>query len=134
MRFQRHRAAFDGGRPARYLVSTAVIAIAALLVTGGAGYALGHRHGSSAPNATSVDAGFAWDMSRHHLQGVEMADLVADHSTDPVIRSLGFDIAATQTNQVGRMQGWLSLWNLPQANPNAPMAWMGGMTDGAHAA
>jgi uncharacterized protein (DUF305 family) len=66
-------------------------------------------------------------MSRHHLQGVQMADLVATHSSDPVIRSLGFDIAHTQLDQVGRMQGWLSLWDLPVTDPNAPMAWMGGM-------
>jgi uncharacterized protein (DUF305 family) len=99
----------------------------ALLVLGGAGaVALGLGR-QVPPSATSVDAGFSWDMSRHHLQGVQMADLVATHSSDPVIRSLGFDIAHTQLNQVGRMQGWLSLWGLPTTNPNAPMAWMGGM-------
>jgi uncharacterized protein (DUF305 family) len=99
----------------------------ALVVLGGAGaVALGLGR-QAPPSADSVDAGFAWDMSRHHLQGVEMANLVATHSSDPVIRSLGFDISATQTNQVGRMQGWLSLWGLPTTDPNAPMAWMGGM-------
>jgi uncharacterized protein (DUF305 family) len=103
-----------------------VIAVA-LLVLGGAGaVALGLGR-QAPPSATSVDAGFSWDMSRHHLQGVQMADLVATHSSDPVIRSLGFDIAHTQLNQVGRMQGWLSLWGLPATDPNAPMAWMGGM-------
>lgn len=103
-----------------------VIAVALVLLGGGAAVALGiGRH--DAPSAGSVDAGFAYDMSRHHLQGVQMADLVAGHSTDPVIRSLGFDIASTQTNQVGRMQGWLSLWGLPQTNPSDPMAWMGGL-------
>ena len=39
-----------------------------------------------------------------------MANLVADHSEDPAVRGLAFDIATTQTNQVGRMQGWLALW------------------------
>jgi uncharacterized protein (DUF305 family) len=109
-----------------------VIAVA-LLVLGGAGaVALGIGR-DALPSASSVDAGFSWDMSRHHLQGVQMADLVATHSSDPVIRSLGFDIAHTQLNQVGRMQGWLSLWGLPVTDPNAPMAWMGGMPASTHA-
>jgi uncharacterized protein (DUF305 family) len=115
--------------PARSRLRTALLLVmaVALLVLGGAGaVALGLGR-QAPPTASSVDAGFSWDMSRHHLQGVEMANLVATHSSDPVIRSLGFDIAATQTNQVGRMQGWLSLWGLPTTNPNAPMAWMGGM-------
>ena len=42
-----------------------------------------------------------------------MADLAADRSHDPAIRLIAFDIASTQNNQVGRMQGWLSLWGLP---------------------
>jgi len=101
-----------------------VIAVALVLLGGAGAVALGIGR-SSSPSADSVDAGFAWDMSRHHLQGVQMANLVADRTNDPLIKSLGFDISATQTNQTGRMQGWLSLWGLPQNNPNAPMAWMG---------
>jgi uncharacterized protein (DUF305 family) len=115
--------------PPRSRLRTALLLVigVALLVLGGAGaVALGVGR-QAPPSASSVDAGFSWDMSRHHLQGVQMADLVATHSSDPVIRSLGFDIAHTQLNQVGRMQGWLSLWDLPVTDPNAPMAWMGGM-------
>jgi uncharacterized protein (DUF305 family) len=108
-----------------------VIAVA-LLVLGGAGaVALGLGR-QAPPAASSVDAGFSYDMTRHHLQGVQMADLVATHSADPVIRSLGFDIAHTQLNQVGRMQGWLSLWGLSVTDPNPPMAWMGGMPSSGH--
>lgn len=103
-----------------------VIAVALVLLGGGAAVALGIGSGPSAPTADSVDAGFAWDMSRHHLQGVEMANLAQGRSTDPVILSLAFDISATQTNQVGRMQGWLSLWNLPNTSNRPPMQWMGG--------
>ena len=103
-----------------------VIAVALVLLGGGAAVALGIGQGRSAPAAASVDAGFAWDMSRHHLQGVEMANLAPGRSTDPVIRSLAFDISATQTNQVGRMQGWLSLWGLPNTSSRPPMEWMGG--------
>nr|WP_246324026.1 DUF305 domain-containing protein [Petropleomorpha daqingensis] len=76
------------------------------------------------PTSDSVDAGFSRDMSVHHLQGVEMANLALTQATDPQVRSLAFDISATQTNQVGRMQGWLSLWGLPLSG-GEQMAWMG---------
>src|SRR3712207_8337026 len=62
-------------------------------------------------------------MSRHHLQGVEMANLVPERSTDPEVRQLAFDIAETQQNQAGRMQGWLALWGLPPSGGDT-MAWM----------
>jgi uncharacterized protein (DUF305 family) len=104
-----------------------VIAVALVLIGGGAAVALGIGRGPSEPTADSVDAGFAWDMSRHHLQGVEMANLAQGRSTDPVILSLAFDISATQTNQVGRMQGWLSLWGLPNTSNRPPMEWMNGV-------
>ena len=32
-------------------------------------------------------------------------------STDPDVRQLAFDIASTQLEQVGRMKGWLMMWN-----------------------
>ena len=58
-----------------------------------------------------------------------MADLAADHSHDPAVRLIAFDIASTQNNQVGRMQGWLALWGLPLSG-GTPMAWMGGTMPG----
>jgi uncharacterized protein (DUF305 family) len=76
------------------------------------------------PTGDSVDAGFSRDMSTHHLQGVEMANLALERTSDPQIKSLAFDISATQTNQVGRMQGWLSLWGVPLSG-GEQMAWMG---------
>ncbi|MCF6733958.1 DUF305 domain-containing protein [Blastococcus sp. KM273129] len=100
----------------------AVIGVGLLLLGGGLAVALGiGRDGP--PAADSVDAGFARDMSRHHLQGVEMANLVADRSDDPEVEQLAFDISATQTNQAGRMQGWLSLWGVPPTGGDT-MAWM----------
>jgi uncharacterized protein (DUF305 family) len=115
------------GRLRRALL--AVIGVALLLLGGGAAVALGLGQ-DRPPTAGSVDAGFARDMSRHHLQGVEMANLALDGTTDPEIRSLAFDISATQTNQVGRMQGWLTLWGLPPSGGTA-MSWMGAAHDHA---
>jgi uncharacterized protein (DUF305 family) len=101
----------------------AVIAVALVLLGGGLAVALGIGR-TEAPTADSVDAGFSRDMGRHHLQAVEMANLALDRSDDPAVRGLAFDISATQTNQTGRMQGWLSLWGL-QPTGGDTMAWMG---------
>jgi uncharacterized protein (DUF305 family) len=112
------------GRPGRPLrvVLMAVIAVGLVLLGGGLAVALGIGR-TDTPGADSVAAGFARDMSRHHLQGVEMANMVADRSEDPEVRQIAFDISATQTNQAGRMQGWLSLWGVPQSGGDT-MAWM----------
>lgn len=110
--------------PRRWMsaVLVAVIAVALLVAGGGLAVALGVGRATT-PAADSVDAGFAQDMSRHHLQAVEMANLASSRSTDPEVRQLAFDISSTQNNQAGRMQGWLTLWGLPITN-RTPMAWM----------
>ncbi|MCW2843979.1 MAG: uncharacterized protein JWN22_1895 [Nocardioides sp.] len=107
------------------LVLLAVIAVGLVLLGGGLAVALGLGRGADRPAADSVDVGFSRDMAAHHLQGVEMANLVADRSTDPAVRGLAFDISTTQTNQVGRMQGWLALWGYSPTGGDV-MGWMGG--------
>jgi uncharacterized protein (DUF305 family) len=79
---------------------------------------------AATPAAGSVEVGFAQDMSTHHLQAVTMAGWARDHSTDPEIRQLAFDIERTQLEQVGRMKGWLMLWDQPEQAIGAPMKWM----------
>lgn len=86
--------------------------------------------GPATPQAGSVEVGFAQDMSVHHLQAVTMASWVRDHTTDPEVRQLAFDIESSQQEQVGRMKGWLMLWGQPEQPPGAYMTWMtqpGGM-------
>jgi len=100
----------------------AIIALGLVLVGGGFAVALGIGR-TEVPTADSVDAGFSRDMARHHLQGVEMANLALERSADPAVRGLAFDISATQTNQAGRMQGWLVLWGVPLTGGET-MAWM----------
>lgn len=104
----------------------AILLAAALVTAGAAGYVAGHRSTSTEPTSSSVDAGFAWDMTVHHRQAVSMAGFVRDHSTDPAITLLAYDIESSQNSQVGQMQGWLEVWNLPVSSPNAQMAWMAG--------
>jgi uncharacterized protein (DUF305 family) len=104
-------------------VLVAVIAAALVVLGGGLAVVLGIGQDDAARPGT-VDVGFSRDMAAHHLQGVEMANLVSDHSEDPAVRGLAFDIATTQTNQVGRMQGWLALWGYSPTGGDQ-MAWMG---------
>ena len=127
------------GAPARRrpgLLRTALLAVIAvgLVVLGGAlavGLDIG-RSGTDVPGEASVDAGFSRDMATHHVQGVEMANLALERSADPAVRGLAFDIAETQNNQVGRMRGWLSLWDLTPTASGGHMAWMGGGHAGHH--
>ncbi|WP_231851799.1 DUF305 domain-containing protein [Modestobacter italicus] len=102
----------------------AVVALGLLVIGGGLAVVLGIG-ADDQPSTDSVDAGFARDMSAHHLQGVEMANLAAERSQDPEVRQLALDISSTQTNQVGRMQGWLTLWELSISGGQS-MAWMDG--------
>lgn len=74
--------------------------------------------------AGPVDVGFSQDMSVHHLQGVQMANVARERSAEPTIRQLAFDIETTQLEQVGRMKGWLSLWNQQELPTGGYMAWM----------
>ncbi|HKS43726.1 MAG TPA: DUF305 domain-containing protein [Amycolatopsis sp.] len=80
--------------------------------------------GEATPAAGSVEVGFAQDMSTHHLQAVSMANWERDHTTDPELKQLAFDIQSTQLEQVGRMKGWLMLWGQPEQALGAYMTWM----------
>ena len=101
------------------LASAAVIAV--LLI----GAALGPVIiGGSTAEGGTVDVGFAQDMSVHHRQAVLMAGLARDRSTDPAIRLLAFDIETNQLEQIGQMQGWLSLWNAAPLAAGRFMTWM----------
>ena len=119
------------------VVSAAVLAVLmlgatlGLLVIGLVG--IGQQ---STPGAGSVDVGFSQDMSAHHLQAVQIASWDRDHSTDPEIRQIAFDLETTQQDQVGRMEGWLSLWGQPELMPpdRSRMSWMANAAGHIHGA
>lgn len=116
-------------------VVVAAVAVLAVLLLGAALGMLIQLPGarqSTTPAAGSVDVGFAQDMSVHHLQAVTMAGWAREHSTDPVIKQLAFDIERSQLEQVGRMRGWLSMWNQPEIPTGGYMAWMTGPESGHH--
>ncbi len=89
------------------VVATAVVAtVAALIAVSGPG-----------ASDDGVDAGFAGDMGEHHAQAVDMSLIVLQASDSQDVDVLAYDIAATQSNQSGRMQGWLVEWDLPDGDP-----------------
>jgi uncharacterized protein (DUF305 family) len=123
----------DERREARWVRPFLAIAAAVgLLLLGAAGGLLIGLPGSgdsSTPQPSAVDIGFAQDMSVHHQQAVTMAAWERDHTNEPVLAQLAADIEATQTSQIGRMQGWLELWGAASLPIGGHMAWM---TDASH--
>ncbi|MEY2415299.1 MAG: hypothetical protein QOH53_633, partial [Ilumatobacteraceae bacterium] len=114
----------SAGRQVLRVVLLVVIAVAALAIAGSAGWLA--RGGSDTVSASSVDAGFARDMSTHHTQAVTMAGYERDNTTNPALKVLAFDIETSQETQVGEMSGWLVAWGLSRAGSNTPMSWMAG--------
>ncbi|GAA3574125.1 DUF305 domain-containing protein [Amycolatopsis ultiminotia] len=106
-----------GGTLVAVLLVGAAIGIFAARMSGG-------DEATATPGAGSVEVGFAQDMSVHHLQAVTMANWARDHTSDPEVKQLAFDIASTQTDQVGRMKGWLMLWDQPEQSTGRYMSWM----------
>ena len=101
--------------------------VAAVLVAGGA---LALLYADRAPGEGSAEAGFARDMSEHHAQAVQMAEIALRRTESEEIRVLATDILLTQQNQIGQMHGWLAVWGLPPTGTEPAMAWMGHPTEG----
>lgn len=118
-----------------------VVGAVILAVVAGAGVAsafLGNESGDEsavetgivAPGEDSAEAGFTRDMMVHHAQAVQMAEIVRDKTESEEIRTLAADIALTQQAQIGQMQGWLAVWDLPPTSTEPAMSWMGDPMEG----
>ncbi len=81
------------------------------------------------PGNDSAEAGFARDMVVHHAQAVEMSEIIRPKTENNRINTLATDITFTQQAQIGQMQGWLNLWDLPMARTEPAMTWMGMSTE-----
>jgi uncharacterized protein (DUF305 family) len=111
------------------IVVVAAAAVAILLLGAAVGLLvkLPGADSAASPGAGSIEVGFAQDMAVHHLQAVTMANWARDHTADQQIRQLAFDVESTQLEQVGRMKGWLMLWDQPEQSVDGKyMAWMAG--------
>ncbi|HXV94547.1 MAG TPA: DUF305 domain-containing protein [Pseudonocardia sp.] len=115
-----------GGEPRWVRPFVVSVAVVGLLLLGAAAGLLIRLPGSApaVPEPGPVDIGFAQDMTVHHEQAVTMASWARDNTEDPAVRQLAYDIESTQTAQIGRMQGWLALWDAPGLPVGGHMAWM----------
>jgi uncharacterized protein (DUF305 family) len=122
---EQHAQATEAWVPA-WLVPAAIATLLVVLL----GLLVGLYITTRPPGNGSAEAGFARDMSVHHTQAVEMAMIARDRTNDDQIRVVATDILLTQQDQIGRMEGWLTVWGLPMTGDEAPMAWMGHHVDG----
>ncbi|WP_030173759.1 DUF305 domain-containing protein [Spirillospora albida] len=114
-------------RPAPGRRATAVLVAVLLLAAAAVAASAFLRSGGPGPDGP--EAGFARDMSAHHAQAVRMSFIVRDRTRDERVRLLAYDIANTQSQQIGMMTAWLDEWDAPKADPGGSMRWMG---HGAH--
>lgn len=78
------------------------------------------------PGDGSVDVGFLRDMSSHHEQALEMAQLELVNGSDPAALSFAREILIFQSKEIGSMERLLATWDTGRGDPDREaMAWMG---------
>jgi uncharacterized protein (DUF305 family) len=60
------------------------------------------------PPRSQADVEFMQGMIMHHLQAVEMTALIASHTENKELRSLGARISSSQSDEIKLMQRWLA--------------------------
>ncbi|MGA4506850.1 DUF305 domain-containing protein [Propionibacteriaceae bacterium G1746] len=109
----------------RLVAPLAVVTVLAALVAGLGGFFVG-RNSVAPPAESSADVGFVRDMYEHHGQAVEMSLIFREKTQNTTLRAIAYDIATSQGNQMGQMEGILKVWGYPMTRTGAPMAWMSG--------
>lgn len=71
----------------------------------------------------AIDLGFTQTMRLHHQQAIGMAQLLLD-GRPTALRMLATSIHGQQLVELGEMQGWLRLWNVPWMPAKPGMDWM----------
>ena len=74
------------------------------------------------PPRSQADVAFMQGMIMHHAQAVEMTALIASHSENPELRSLGARISSSQSDEIKMMKRWLAVRGEPisMAMPGMP--------------
>ena len=99
------------------------LVLALLFLAGAVGYMVG---GDRPPGRSSADVGFLQDMTTHHDQAVEMANLVVERAAEPLVRTFAREVLITQRYELGLMSAWLGEWGYGfDADRAEAMAWMG---------
>ena len=69
------------------------------------------------PPRSRADAEFMQGMIMHHSQAVEMTALIASHTENRELRSLGARISSSQSDEIKFMQRWLAARGEPMSMP-----------------
>jgi uncharacterized protein (DUF305 family) len=69
------------------------------------------------PPRSRADAEFMQGMIMHHSQAVEMTALIASHTENKHLRSLGARISSSQSDEIRLMQRWLAARGEPVSMP-----------------
>jgi uncharacterized protein (DUF305 family) len=74
------------------------------------------------PPVSHADVDFMQGMIMHHSQAVEMAALIASHTQNTAVRSLGAKISSSQADEIRFMKRWLIARGAPisMAMPGMP--------------
>lgn len=80
------------------------------------------------PPRSQADVAFMQGMIMHHSQAVEMTALIASHTENKDLRSLGAKISSSQSDEIKFMQRWLAARgeSVPAAMPGMPDMQMSG--------
>ena len=104
-------------------VQLVALVAALMFLAGSAGYVIG---AGRPPGSESVDVGFLEDMSVHHDQAVEMAEIALVKATEPSVRGFARETLISQQYEMGLMSAWLGRWGYSQDPDRATaMRWMG---------
>ena len=84
------------------------------------------------PPRSQAEAEFMRGMIMHHAQAVEMTALIASHTENKDLRSLGARISRSQSDEIKFMRRWLAARGEPVGLPSAAMPGMPDMDRSGH--
>jgi uncharacterized protein (DUF305 family) len=73
------------------------------------------------PERSPADVAFMQGMIMHHMQAVEMTALIASHTENKNVRSLGARISSSQSDEIKFMRRWLAARGQPLSMPSEKM-------------
>ena len=97
------------------------LVLVALFIGGAVTYAVGQER---PPGAGSVDVGFYQDMTAHHEQAVQLAQIALRNGEDPTVRIFAQEVILAQQWELGRMYETLREWGASTSRQDTAMEWM----------
>ncbi|MET9201399.1 DUF305 domain-containing protein [Gordonia sp. NPDC003585] len=114
------------------IAAAASVAVLILAIGAVAGAAWQQSRHSDSDAPSTVDVGFAQDMSTHHDQAILMSRTVSGlPGVGAEIRVLADRMVLTQSTETATLRGWLQWWGEPLTS-DTPMSWMGHTDHGSH--